>query len=273
MSGLTRHFSFSILLGLSLSLLLPQSSALGANPTTELSSGPVSGDLIRGTTYPSVYYLGADGLRYVFPNAKTYFTWYSDFSTVKQISDDALGQIQIGGNVTYKPGVKMVKINTDPKTYAVAEGGLLHWIESETLAGTIYGGDWSTKIDDIPDAFFTNYQVGASLNDAKGYQLDIVKTGTVDVNDDKNLSPPAIFTLTSSGYSPISFNIPLGKSVRFVNHDTIQHTATADDLSWGSGTLAPNAEFVHTFTTEGTYTFFDSYNSRHTGTVYVTPSD
>ena len=33
-----------------------------------------AGDLIRGETFTAVYYLGADGLRYVFPNDKTYFT-------------------------------------------------------------------------------------------------------------------------------------------------------------------------------------------------------
>jgi plastocyanin len=266
MTKLSHYFSLSLLLGLGLSFLLPQSSALSANPTTELSSG----SLIRGVAYPSVYYLGADGLRYVFPNEKTYFTWYDNFNSVTQISDEALGQIQIGGNVTYKPGVKMVKINTDPKTYAVAPGGYLHWIENETLAGTIFGGDWANKIDDLPDAFFTNYHIGSSLNNASSYQLNNVRIATADVNQDKNLSVPAIFTITNTGYSPIDFHIPLGKSVRFVNADTVQHTATADDLSWGSGTLAPNAQFVHTFSTIGTYQFFDSYNSRHTGAVYVT---
>ncbi len=269
MTKLSRYFSWSLMLGLSLSFLLPQSSALAANEGAN-STTPLSGDLIRGVAYPSVYYLGADGLRYVFPNEKTYHTWYNDFSTVKQITDDALGQIQIGGNVTYKPGMRMVKINTDPKTYAVAPGGYLHWIENENLASTIFGSDWANSIDDLPDAFFTNYHIGASLNNASSYQLSAVRSATVDVNHDKNLTAPAIFTITHTGYSPIDLHIPLGQSIRFVNTDTSQHTATADDLSWGSGTLAPNAEFVHTFTTEGTYTFFDSYNSRHTGAVYVT---
>ncbi|MEK7115787.1 MAG: hypothetical protein AAB879_00140, partial [Patescibacteria group bacterium] len=78
-----------------------------------------SGDLIKGST-DAVYYYGQNGKRFVFPNSKTYFSWYTDFSTVKTISSDELATIPIGGNVTYRPGVKLVKITTDPKVYAVS---------------------------------------------------------------------------------------------------------------------------------------------------------
>ena len=44
-----------------------------------------SGDLIKMAGNTSVYYLGADGKRYVFPNSTTYFSWYSDFSGVVTI--------------------------------------------------------------------------------------------------------------------------------------------------------------------------------------------
>src|SRR3989338_2938836 len=66
-----------------------------------------SGDLIRGESFAAVYYMGEDGFRYVFPNDKTYFTWYENFDSVKWLSDTDMGTIQIGGNVTYRPGVKM----------------------------------------------------------------------------------------------------------------------------------------------------------------------
>lgn len=242
----------------------------GAGFTTAVTDAAAPGDVIRGERYPSLYYLGADGLRYVFPNEKTYFTWYSNFHDVVWMSDEELGQIQIGGNVTYKPGAKMVKINTDPKTYAVTEGGILHWLENESVAASLYGGDWAQKIDDLPDVFYTNYQSGPSIRVASEYVLATVLVGTADINDDKDLVTPAVITITGAGYGPIDVTIEAGQSVRFVNGDSVQHTVTADDLLWGSGTLAPNAEFVHTFDLEGTYSFFDSYNSRHTGAVYVT---
>src|SRR5260221_2074206 len=72
------------------------------------------GDLIKGSG-DTVYYFGNDGVRYVFPNSKTYFTWYVDFKTVKQIADGLLATIPLARqNITYRTGVKMVKITTDP---------------------------------------------------------------------------------------------------------------------------------------------------------------
>lgn len=127
-----------------------------------------AGDLIKASQ-PAVYYYGADGKRYVFPNEGTYKTWYSDFSTVKTITDAELAAVSIGGNVTYKAGVKMVKITTDPKVYAVAKKGVLRWVKTEAAAVALYGADWNKKIEDVPDAFFTNYTVGADIAGATDF--------------------------------------------------------------------------------------------------------
>jgi len=118
--------------------------------------------LIKGSL-PAVYYCGADGKRYVFTNDRVYFTWYTDFSTVKIISDTDLAKIPLGDNITYRPGVKMVKAQTDPKVYAVSRGGLLRWISSEAIAKQLYGNDWNKIIDYIPDAFWINYQLGTPI--------------------------------------------------------------------------------------------------------------
>lgn len=134
-----------------------------AFPSVASAATMNSGDLVKASG-PAVYYYAADGKRYVFPNEKTYFSWYSNFSTVKTITDAELAAITIGGNVTYRPGVKMVKITTDPKTYAVAKGGILRHIPSEACATTLYGSAWNTMIDDVPDGFFVNYTVGAAIN-------------------------------------------------------------------------------------------------------------
>lgn len=49
------------------------------------SAAASTGDLIKMSGNTSVYYLGADGKRYVFPNSTTYFSWYPDFSGVVTI--------------------------------------------------------------------------------------------------------------------------------------------------------------------------------------------
>ena len=121
-----------------------------------------SGDLIKASG-PALYFYAQDGKRYVFPNEKTYFSWYNDFSSVKTISDAELAAIAIGSNVTIRPGTKLVKITTDPKTYAVTKCGVLHWIESEAIAKALYGDAWNTRIVDVPDGFFVNYTIGSSV--------------------------------------------------------------------------------------------------------------
>jgi len=152
-------------------------------------AAPVSGDLIKGST-DSVYYYGGDGKRYVFPTEKTYKTWYADFSSVRSVSDAELGAIMIGGNATYKPGVKMVKITTDPKVYAVAANGTLRWVMTESVARDLYGTDWNTKIDDVPDAFFINYRIGAPVASASDFRPSTETAAATSINTDRGLVTP-----------------------------------------------------------------------------------
>src|SRR6056297_238531 len=116
-----------------------------------------SGDLIKMDGLSSVYYYADNGKRYVFPNETTYFSWYSDFSGVVTIPQSELESIPIGGNVTMRPGTNLVKITTDPKVYAVEDGGKLVHLADEDTASTLYGEDWADRVVDVPDAFFVNY--------------------------------------------------------------------------------------------------------------------
>lgn len=146
-------------------MTIVSSVGVGALGFAGVASAAMAGDLIKASG-PAVYYYAADGKRYVFPNEKTYFSWYNDFSMVKTISDTELAGIPIGGNVTVRPGTKLVKIQTDPKVYAVTKCGMLHWIESETIAKSLYGDAWAARVIDVPDAFFVNYTIGSSVSSA-----------------------------------------------------------------------------------------------------------
>lgn len=167
-------------------------------PMKAEAAGCTSGSLIKGSL-AAVYYCGADMKRYVFTNDKAYMTWYSDFSGVTKISDADLASIQIGGNATYRPGVKMIKIQTDPKVYAIAHGGVLRPIASEAVATALYGSTWNKQIDDISDAFFTNYSVGSAISAAADYDKNAEMSGSQSVNADKGLS-----TSTVSGSLSVS---------------------------------------------------------------------
>lgn len=117
----------------------------------------------------AVYYIGTDGKRHAFPNSRVFFTWYGGFDSVQEVSQDRLSAFALGNNVTYRPGVKMVKFTTVNKVYAVSQNGTLRWITSEDLARAFYGPDWNKQIDDIPDSFYSNYTFGADITSVSDF--------------------------------------------------------------------------------------------------------
>jgi len=82
---------------------------------------------------------------------------------VRVVSVAELAAVPFGGSVTYRPGSRMIKVQTDPKVYAVAKGGVLRWVTSEAVAKALYGLLWNGLISDISDAFFVHYVVGAPI--------------------------------------------------------------------------------------------------------------
>lgn len=261
MRKLTSLVSATALLG----SMLPFAASAATIPLSQVQSG----DLVRGQSFSAVYYVGKDGFRYVFPNDKTYFTWYANFNTVKFITDADLAKMQIGGNVTYKPGVKMLKINSDPKTYALSKGGQLRWVTTETIAIALYGSDWNKKIDDVPDAFFGNYKKGADLEQVSDFNAAAEQQNVDDINDDKSLRSPTYIDITDNQFSATTVTIPANTAVKFTNKGASKHTATATDLSWGSGTLESGQNFSRYFKTPGTYTYFCSYHPSMSATIIV----
>lgn len=126
-----------------------------------------SGSLVKSTSTSAVYYCGANGKRYVFPNDRIYFTWYKDFKSVKTITAEQLANIPLGGNVTYRPGVRMVKVESVPNVYAVDKGGVLRWITTPTIATALYGKNWAKQVDDLSIAFFGNYKTGENVKEVE----------------------------------------------------------------------------------------------------------
>lgn len=129
-----------------------------------------SGMLVKGTA-STVYYVGKDGKRYVFPNQPTFNSWHPEgkIPTITKITDRELSALPLAGNVTIRPGVALVKIQTDPKVYAISAGGHLHWVEDEDTAESLYGRDWNKKVLDVPDVFFANYLIDATIEAAGSY--------------------------------------------------------------------------------------------------------
>lgn len=229
-----------------------------------------SGDLIRGQAFSAVYYYGADGMRYVFPNDKTYFTWYKNFDSVKWITDTNLAKIQIGGNVTYKPGVKMMKINSDPRVYVVSEHGTLREVGSEDTARTLYGTNWNKQIDDVPDGFFSNYKIGGRIEFATQFSPASEQLVS-SINEDKPLFVPTVVHITDSGYSTPTIHVLFNHAVKFVNDGPSVHSATEWDHIWGSGTMQLGDTFTFYPSKKGTWSYYSIYDPKEKmmGTIIV----
>ncbi|MDD5347775.1 MAG: hypothetical protein PHT59_04090 [Candidatus Omnitrophica bacterium] len=160
-----------------------------------------AGSVIRGQATDSVYYVSGNS-RYVFPNQSTFLSWYPDFSGVVTVSDAELSSVPLAGNVTYRPGVRLVKVQTDPKTYAVDKGGVLRWVTSEAAARDLYGDDWNRQIDDVPDIFFTNYRVGEPISSRADFVPAEVIALAMSISDDKRFDAPlAVISSVTVGQS------------------------------------------------------------------------
>lgn len=135
----------------------------GLMPTLQLvgSTSCTPGVRIKGATSAAVYYCGNDGKRHAFPNQRIHDSWFQGWAGVVTLTDAELAAIPLGKNVTYRPGVRLVKVTTDPKVYAIGPNGTLRWIPDEWTARALYGLEWNKMVDDMPDSTFaSDYEVG-----------------------------------------------------------------------------------------------------------------
>ena len=121
-----------------------------------------AGDLIKASNASAVYYYSGT-IRAPFFNSAQFNTWYTSFSGVKTISATQMGNIPLGAAATVRPGTVLVKIDSDPKTYAVGTGGVLSHIDSEARAVKLWGTMWYKNVIDVPDFLFSNYKSGSAI--------------------------------------------------------------------------------------------------------------
>lgn len=198
-----------------------------------------AGDLIKMAGLSSVYYLGSDGKRYVFPNTDTYMSWYSDFSGVVTIPASELQSYPLGGNVTMRPGTKLVKITTDPSVYAVEPNGVLRKIQSEAQAAALFGSNWNKRVVDVADAFFTNYTIGSVLANGATPVGSLVK----------NADSSNVYYYDGTNYRLVS-----NESTLNANRFNMSNVITLGTTITAGGSSITNAEFVNVAQNGGTGT-------------------
>lgn len=159
-----------------------------------LKKVPIS-SLIKGESPTPLYWYAQDSRRYVFPTERTLTTWFPDsLPQIYQLENQELQHISIGGNVTYKPGVRLVKLATDPKIFAIEKGGIMRWIKSESVLEKLYGKNWQEKVDILPDPFFVNYSSGPDIETVEDHNPEIQRS-SVNEKDIGCIQPdcPCIF--------------------------------------------------------------------------------
>lgn len=167
----------------------------GPTDVRSLPSGVYPHMLVKRAGNSAVYYIGRNGYRYTFPNQKVFLSWYTALDLkatnkgglVVTIADSTLASMPLGGNVTYRPGTKMVKFIDNPKVYAVDSNGLLRWVTTAQVATDLYGSAWVSQVEDIADSFFVNYRMGSDITSASMFNPTSAKNNAANVSLDKSL--------------------------------------------------------------------------------------
>lgn len=134
----------------------------------EESVSPVSaGEYVRSPSFSTVYYVTSDLKRRPFFDTKTFRT-YAAFSEVKTVSDATLPLLPLGAPMLPKPGTVLVKIESDPRTFAVTEPGtdgkpVLRYIPSEQEAIRLYGAAWADYVIDLPPTLWNRFAFGPDI--------------------------------------------------------------------------------------------------------------
>ena len=84
-----------------------------------------------------------------------------------------------------------------------------------------------------------------------------------------NASPAVVVHMKNFAFVPQSVTIHAGQSVKWINDDSVSHSATANDHSWNSGELDNGQSWTYAFSAAGTYQYFCDDHAFMKGTVIV----
>lgn len=129
------------------------------------------GDLITAPNLGTIYYLNKDYKRLVFPDVQTYMSWYPDFDGLKHIPRDVLESYPLSGrNATIRSGTYLITIPSSFQVWAVGYANDLHWFKGgEEQVISLYGENWTDRLVDLQEFYFTNYNDSYPVEDGKTY--------------------------------------------------------------------------------------------------------
>jgi len=111
----------------------------------------------------TVYVIDSEEKRRPFSHEVIYFTWFTDFSLVEEISLEEMASHTVGAPMPMHYGTWLIKIQSMNDVYAVSQTNVLHLIPDEAIAIELYGEDWSTRVRDVFPTDWPHYEVGEPI--------------------------------------------------------------------------------------------------------------
>lgn len=223
--------------------------------------GLSTGDLVKGPVGDAVYYINGT-MKHVFPDVKTYMTWYPNFDGIKKVTVAELDMYTTGSPVAYRPGTNLVTHPNTARVYAVEPSGVLRWISDEATALALYGSNWAKWVRDIHELTFGNYTIGTDMTStmhAKGTVLQKTGDATIYYFDGTNIKPfasSAAFDANNLDYDYVVqvsslANYTAGSSITGAeSFATISGSGTGSTTTGPAGTLtvalSPNTPAANT---------------------------
>lgn len=147
-----------------------------------------AGDVVTSEGLSTRYYVAPTMKRYVFTDDQTFATWYPSTFQPKIINRKALEALPLAGNVTQRPGMRVIKFASDPAYYVVVHAGVLRSIAPRLLK-SYYGPDWAKRVDQIEEYYRADYTIGAELSSFRDYSPLDQYTSSPTISIDKGVIP------------------------------------------------------------------------------------
>ena len=254
--------AFPLLLALLLGLA-PAARAQDATPAAEEEGFPlpegVSGAFLAyapATDLPGVGELAL--FRLTFEPGAAYPLDPNDPSTALVVVEQGELTFELDAAVTVVRAPEEGQFPTDYEEVAAGEGFTLAEGDSTLVPGNVAGearndgdGEAVLLISNVAPSGGGVSAAGNAATPAAGNDV-----GAVEIVD--------------FAFAPDPLEIAVGETVTWTNRDAAPHTATADDGSFDSGTLAMGDSFSFTFETPGTYTYICTIHPQMAGTIVVT---
>ncbi|MDP2812785.1 MAG: hypothetical protein Q8O32_03780, partial [bacterium] len=201
----------------------------GLNVKAAGSYGAGSLLALSGVKDAAVYYIGSDAKKYVFPDPKTYYTWYANFDDVVKVNVAELDMYEDGGAVTYRAGTKLVTHENTAKVYAVEPGGVLRWIPTAEVAEDLYGANWGAMVMNvIPGYFSSSYTTGTDL--ASSYPVGTLLQVGADIYYVSDTNEVRVFA-DADAFEANSFVYSNAIEVANVSSYTMGESVTGEEIA------------------------------------------